>query len=501
MTAVAQEKKETTIRLSKSLEANVALIKHEFEGDGTLVNRSFENSYNPGVSCSIFYTDGMVNSQFINDNIVAPVTAFSYPAITKSIVDFLMEKVLQVDDAKKTRDFDDIAEAIVYGDTVLLVQGSDEALVLNTKGWPKRGISEPEGEKVLHGPREGFSEGLMGNLAMVRRKLKTRDLKIKFRKFGKETQTKACVCWIGRLAKKEVLDELERRLDRFDMDGALDVNYLTEYIKDAPYSVFKTVGSTERPDIVAAKLLEGRVAVFLDGTPEVITVPYLFIENFQSNEDYYMNFWYSSFTRFLRIVAFALTITIPAFYVAIVTTQQEELPTPMLLTIAVARQDVPFPTILEALVMIFLFEILKETGIRVNSSIGQAVSIVGALVVGQAAVEARIASSPMIIVVAMTGITGLLIPRLSTAVTLLRALYIIICAVLGVFGLVMGLIGLLIYLVELKSFGLPCFHNPSKDPQRHVDTFVRAPWWLMETRPTGMSNDQKRMGKRGRPRQ
>lgn len=494
-----EENKANTILPGKSLEENVQRIKREFKDSETLVTRSFENRHNPSVRCAILYTDGMVNNLLINEYIIRPVLDFACPVATACVLSFLLDKVLEINEAKKTADSKDILEAIVYGDTVLLAQGCDEALVLNTKGWPIRSVSEPDGEKVLQGPREGFTEGLLTNLAMLRRKVKTPDLKFKYRAFGQETKTKACICWIGRLAKQEVLDELERRLDKFDQDGALDVNYLAEYIKDNPMSVIKTIGSTERPDVVAGKLLEGRVAVFLDGTPQVLTLPYLFIENFQSSEDYYINFWYSSVTRFLRVAAFLLTIMIPGFYVALVTTQHEILPTPLLLSIAVARQGVPIPTIVEALVMIFMFEVLKEAGIRMSSGIGQALSIVGALVVGQAAVEAKIVSAPMIIVVAATGITGLLLPRLTTAVTLLRTLFILVCTILGVFGLVLGMMGLLVYLVEMRSFGIPVFHNPSFKLQRHIDTFIRAPWWMMDTRPTGMSNDKWRRAGRGRP--
>jgi spore germination protein KA len=277
------------------------------------------------------------------------------------------------------------------------------------------------------------------------------------------------------------------------------VNYLNEYIKDAPLSPFKTIGITERPDIVAAKLLEGRIAIFLDGTPTVLTLPYLFIENFQSNEDYYVNYWYSSFSRILRIAAFFLTTCVPAVYIAAVTCQQEILPTPLILSISIARQGVPFPTILEAILMLLIFEILKETGVRMSANIGQALSIVWALVVGQAAVEAKIASAPIIIVVATTGITGLIIPRLSMAVIMLRMAFLLLSCVLGVFGLIMGLMGLLIYLVDMRSFGLDAFHNPSMKLQDRKDTFFRAPWWLMKTRPEGLSDDAVRSGTDGKP--
>lgn len=489
------------INLTKSLDENVEKIKKEFDGDEMLKVRFIENQYSPGIRCCIFYTDNMVSNQIINDNIIWPVTTFEMPVVSSCILDMLKDKVLQINELKKTGDFEDIADAIAYGDTVLLAAGCEEALILNTKGWVTRSLTEPESEKVLHGPREGFTEGLLVNLTMLRRKIKTRELKFKYKEFGERTKTRACICYIGGLAKQEILDELDRRLEKFSMDGVLDVNYLNEYIKDAPLSPFKTIGITERPDIVAAKLLEGRVALFLDGTPSVLTLPYLFIENFQSNEDYYLNFWYASFFRMLRILAFFLTTCVPAIYIAAITSQQEVLPTPLLLSISVARQGVPFPTILEALLMIVMFEVLKETGIRMNSSIGQALSIVGALVIGQAAVEAKIASAPIIIVVAVTGITGLIIPRLAMGVIVLRLLFLLLATILGLFGLVMGLMGLLIYMVDFRSFGLPSFYNPLMGFQSRKDTFMRAPWWKMKTRPDGMSNDDVRSGMEGKPQQ
>jgi spore germination protein KA len=494
-----QREARADIKLTRDLDENVRRIKHEFEGTETLKSRYIESQKNPGVRCCIFYTDSMTSNQIINDNIVKPINLLDMPLATSCILDVLMTKVLQINELGKTSDFNEVVEGIVYGDTVLLAQGCEEALVLNTKGWITRSLTEPEGEKVLRGPREGFTESLLVNLTMLRRRIKTRDLKFKYKVFGLQTKTRACICYVGGLAKQEILDELDRRLEKLDLDGVLDVNYLNEYIKDAPNSLFKTIGITERPDIVAAKLLEGRVAIFMDGTPTVLTVPYLFIENFQSNEDYYVSYWYATFSRMLRLVAFFMSICIPAIYVAAVTCQQELLPTPMILSISVARQGVPFPTILEALMMILVFEILKETGVRMSSNIGQALSIVGAIVIGSAAVEAKVASAPIIIVVAVTGITGLVIPRLSMAVITLRVLFLLLGSVLGLFGLVMGLMGLLIYLVDLRTFGLPSFMDPSLKFQKHKDTIMRAPWWKMKTRPEGLSDDEVRRGPAGKP--
>lgn len=493
---IAKDKnsKDQKVQLTKDLDENVRKVQKAFEGDEMLKVRFIENQFNPGIRCCILYTDSMVNNSIVNDNIIWPITTFEMSISTSCMLDVLKDKVLQINELSKTEDFVEIADAISYGDTVLFATGCNAALILNTKGWTTRSLTEPESEKVLRGPREGFTEALLVNLTMLRRRIKTRDLKFTYKEFGSETKTRACICYVGGLAKQEIVDELERRLDKFDQDSALDVNYINEYIKDAPMSPFKTIGITERPDIVAAKLLEGRVAIFMDGTPTVLTLPYLFIENFQSNEDYYVNFWYASFSRVLRIIAFFITTCTPAIYLAAVTCQQELLPTPLLLSIATARQGVPFPTILEAVLMLIVFEILKETGVRMSSAVGQALSIVGALVVGQAAVEAKIASAPIIIVVALTGITGLIIPRLSMAVITLRMTFLLLSTVLGLFGLVMGLMGLLIYLVDLRSFGLLSFYNPSMRFQDRKDTVFRAPWWVMRTRPGGMSDDTVRSG-------
>ena len=216
----------------------------------------------------------------------------------------------------------------------------------------------------------------MQNLSNIRRRLRTNDLKIKTMKFGRRTKTCAYVCYLDSIVDKTILNELNRRLGQIDIDSVLDTNYIAELTRDNRFSVFRTTGVTERPDVVVGKLLEGRIAVLLDGTPTVITVPYLFIENFQSSEDYYLSFYYTSFARMLRLLAFFLTITVPALYIALVAFQHEMIPTPLLLSLANARKGVPLPASLEAFIMIIVFDILRETGIRMPTGIGQALSIV-----------------------------------------------------------------------------------------------------------------------------
>ena len=346
---------------------------------------------------------------------------------------------------------------------------------------------------MLRGPREGFNESLLINLSMLRRKLRTQDLKVKFLSFGRRTKTKACLCYLGGVVNRTVLRELEERLKKIDIDGTLDTNYIAELIRDAPYSAVKTIGSTERPDVVAAKLLEGRVALILDGTPVVLTVPHLFIEHFQSDEDYYINYFFATVGRILRLFAFILTLTLPADYVAMVTFHQEMLPTPLLMSIFTSRQGVPFPTALETLIMLVVFEMLRESGARMPGLMGQTLSILGALVIGQAAVDAKIVSAPIIIIVAMSGICGLMVPRLKGYVIVHRFFLLACACVLGLYGLLLGLIVLLAGLFGMTSFGVPVMSDVySRGFQDNKDLYVRAPWWMMRKRPQFLSENKTR---------
>jgi spore germination protein KA len=301
---------------------------------------------------------------------------------------------------------------------------------------------------------------------------------------GVQTHTKVCVCYLEGIVNHKILDEVYKRLKGINIDGILDAGYIKEFIKDSPFSLVKTVGNTERPDIVAAKLLEGRIAIAVDGTPVVLTVPFLFIENFQSNEDYYINFYFSSLNRLLRISAFIIAISVPAVYTALVTFHQEAIPTPLLLSISAARQGVPFPTIVEVFVFLFTFEIMREAGLRMPFYVGQSLNIVGALVLGTASVEARLVSAPIVIVVSVTAIAGLMLTETKITAIILRLVLLLLSAFIGLYGYIFGLMGFLIYLCELRSFGVPyMLPLTTLDPSELKDTAIRAPWWYMKRRP------------------
>ncbi len=460
------------------LDANIARMQAFFQHDDTFICREIRGRGSPGLRVALFFFDGMVNSQIINDSIVRPV---SQSCADPMPIDSLIRGVLQIDDCPLDPGTDKLLAAFLYGDTIVLVDGDSRPAVVNTKGFDKRGTEEPDNEKVLRGPREGFTESFMGNLALIRRRLRTPNLCFSFMQVGSVSNTTVSVCYIDGIADQTVLADVRRRVQAIDLDAVLDANYLCEIIRDERGSPFPTAGFTERPDIVAAKLLEGRIALIVDGTPVALTVPHILQEAFQANDDYYISYLYTNLTRWLRVLGFVLTLTLPAVYVALLTWHQEMIPTRLLFSIAASRQGVPFSTFSEAVGTLIVFEILKEAGTRTPETIGQALSIVGGLVLGQAAVEARFVSAPMVIVIAFAGVTALVVPKLRTATLVFRFFLLVCAAVLGLYGVLLGLTLILAHLCRLTTFGIPYLTNVlSAEKKSGRDVLVRFPWFAMK---------------------
>lgn len=468
------------VTLKKDIYENKQLIEGIFKNDAVFRIRDIIAGAN-GRKAVIYYIDGMVNSAVINDSVVRPMMLYS-----DSITDLsqIQKQILFCDDVSVKTSVKDMLKSILYGDTVLILDGEDKALVINTKGFKTRGINEPEDERVLQGPREGFSEAAMTNLSLLRRKLQTPDLCIELLSTGRRTQTAVFVCYLGGLADKKTVENIKSQIKKIDIDGVLDGNYITEIINKNRFSFFKTAGSTERPDIVAARLLEGRIAIVTDGSPVVYTVPYLFSENFQSDEDYYLNFTVSSLGRILRYICFIIAIAVPGVFVALTTHHVSLLPTTFMMTVTRLRSGVPMSSVSECLILIFVFEILKETGLRSPQSMGHALSIVGGLVVGQAAVEAGIISAPMLIAVALSGIAGLMVPKLRAAVFYIKLICVVFSAFLGLYGFFAVISVTLIRILSLKSFGVDYTVSLTTPKLQNLkDTLIRAPWYSMIFRP------------------
>ncbi len=471
-------------QLSGNITKDIAFFKEIFKKDSVLRIKEIRarNTYN--FDCALIYIDGMVDSNQLNEAIIKPLLVVKTQNESENITEYIEKQVLFARDVKKTEEVAKMIEGLLYGEALLLIDKSKQALNIDAKGWRTRGISEPTDERVLQGPREGFDEAALLNLAMIRRRLQTPDLCTETLRVGRRSATIVFLCYLGSLADPKIINEVKKRISKIDIDGILDSNYITEQIRDGKHSIFKTIGTTERPDVVAAKLLEGRIAIVVDGTPVVLTIPYLFSESFQSDEDYYLNFLISSAGRALRYICFFLSISIPAIFIALSTFHKELLPTSLAIAVAKLRGGVPFSPFSECIIMIFVFEILKETGVRMPQSLGHALSIVGGLVVGQAAVDARIISTPMLIVIALSGISGLMIPRLRGAVFYLRLIFVLLAALFGLYGFIAGITVTVMHIISLTSFGTDYTISLRKAGfQSLKDTVWRAPWNFMKKRP------------------
>ena len=279
--------------ISKNLDENIKHMKDVFKNDNTFISRSLETG--GGLRCCAFFCDGMVSTPVVNEAVIKPLVLWDDKIPEGQEISFLKTRILQANDIKIAKTFEDIYLGILYGDTAVLCEGADMALVINTKGFALRSISEPGSEKIVTGPKEGFTEGIMQNISLVRRKLKTPKLKFSFSNLGDVSNTICCVCYIDGIADENVLQKVKHRLSQVKIDGIMSSSYIEEMIADKRLPLFDLMGKTERPDVLAAKLLEGRVAVMVDGTPVALTAPCIIAEQFQSPEDYYVNPFYASF--------------------------------------------------------------------------------------------------------------------------------------------------------------------------------------------------------------
>lgn len=477
---------------------NLNELKTIFNKDKTVTFREFCCKKDSSKYFCIVYVNGMIDKNSIHNQIIKPIIEadLNDNLDINQLLNTISNEVISAANVQQTNSLENIIQSLLTGNTVLFAKEFDKAIIIDTAYWDKRAITEPESEKTVTGPREGFTENMVTNIVLIRRKLNTPNLKLEFMELGSQTKTKICICYLENIADENIVKEVNKRLEKIDIDGVLDSEYLQELIKDAPMTPFKTTGYTERPDVVAGKLLEGRIAIICDGTPAVVTVPFIFVEYFNVNEDYYNNFYYATINRLMRWVGFFLATSIPALYLSLITYHQETLPTQFLLSISASRQNAPFPTTFEVLVMLFVFELIREASVRMPTVIGQTLSIVGALVIGQAAIEAKLISAPMVIVTALTGITSFIIPKMQGELIIIRLVFLGTASFMGLFGYLIGVLGMFIHLASLRSFGIPYMINlGTLRASDEKDVLVRAPWQKMKSRPKLVVKQNKQRAK------
>lgn len=425
----------------------------------------------------IVYISGLIDQKRLEHEIIEPI----------SMANALDNDVVKTPDLRETDVFETMVQSLLSGIVVIARQGGERVLLANLASMPHRNIEEPPTETVVRGPREGFTESLETNVALVRRRLKSDKLRMKVWQIGTFSQTEVRLLYLEGVAQQEVVEEMANRLSAIRIDAVLESSYIEEMVKDHPLSLFPTMQNTERPDIVAGALLEGKLSILTNNTPFALIAPFQFWSALQSNEDYYLMYGSATFVRAVRAFSIVMALLLPSLYVAITTFHPDMLPTKLLLSVAAAREIAPFPAMVEALSMEIAFEALREAILRMPRIMGQAVSIVGALVIGQVIVQAGIVSTPMVIVVSITGIASFMIPsyNMTFPIRILRLLLLVLAGTLGLFGIVLGLFFIAIYLTGIRSVGVPYLSPVAPLNLLGLKDFlVRVPHWLISRQPS-----------------
>jgi len=464
-------------RPSHNRSIGAALAEHIQTALGSppdLICRSVTTEENRSVL--IIYLNSLVDRKTVDEFIVKSVRQNAFaesPAVSGSR--YLRELPL-ASPGETLRE--EAVRAAVSGQCVLVDEGRERVCFIDTYEAPGRGVEEPNAEPTIRGSYEGFTENIRVNIGLIRKRLLNPALRLEEMRIGSRTGTCVVIAWLEGLAPEALVREAKRRLAAIRTDSVLESSYLEEYIQDRMLSPFPTILNTERPDKTVAHLLEGKVTILTDGTPYVLIAPLTFFDLFSSSEDYFQRADIATFIRWLRLISFFVAVFAPSLFVAATTFHQELIPTELLISLSAQREGVPLPAFFEVMLMEIVFEIIREAGLRMPRAVGQALSIVGAIVLGQAAVEAGLISAAVVIVVAVTGITNFVVPVYSFGMSqrLLRFTFILLAGFLGLFGILCGALLLVAHLVSLKSFGVP-YMTPmaplTKSDWR--DTLVRAP--------------------------
>lgn len=474
------------IKVSSTIETNVDNISNLLDNPDDLKIRRIKLGEKE-IECAVAYMDGMIDPQSFQQSVMGSLEqAEKLPEDADAVFDFIYWKLLSISDVQKGTTFDEIVTPLLTGQTLIFIDGVQKAITVDTVGGDYRAIEEPNTETLIRGPRQGFVENLETNLAMVRRYLKDPNLRYKTYQVDRRGKHNVVLAYVEGIVHPEIVEEINRRMQTIDIDNIPESGYIEEWIEDSFLSPFPQFLNTERPDKVIATLLQGKAAIFVDGTPFVLVAPVVFANVLQSPEDYYQRWTIGSLLRVLRYIGAFLAIFLPALYIALVSFHPGMIPTKLVLSIASSREGVPFPPLIEAVLMVVTFEILQEAGARLPQTIGQTIGIVGGLVIGESAVQAGVVSPFMVIIIALTAVATFSIPSYSIAISfrIIRFGFMFAAGFLGLFGIILAYIMVNIHFVNLKSFGVP-YSSPFAPffAGDWGDVIIRQPIPTMSRRP------------------
>ncbi|MFP7296712.1 spore germination protein [Neobacillus niacini] len=478
--------------------STVQRIKDIFEEDHDFSIRELEVCEN--IEASIVYLNSLIDKNSISEEVIKPLTDFNCDGMEKHVnsegfTRFILTKVLTHADVKTETRLDKIIQALLHGCTLLIMEKVESVVIINTFQLEKRAIAQPETEQVIRGPRDGFIENLSSNTALIRSRLPVPEFRVKAMQIGTLTKSSVAYCYIEGIVNQALVEDVKKRLDSIDVDRILDAGYIEQFIQDNPRSPFPQIKSTERPDVVVGNLVEGRVAILVDGSPFVLIVPATFTQFYQTSEDYNERFIMASMIRMIRLIALLFSLIMPSLYVAVLSYHPELIPTAFAVAITSGRAGVPFPALVEVILMELAMEILREATVRMPKQVGGALSIVGVLVIGQAAVSAGFVSPITVVVLALTTVGSFATPAYNMAIgfRMMRFPLLFMTGIFGFYGLILGLLFLNNHVLSLKSFGVP-YLSPIAPINLNglKDTAIRAPLnWLLD-RPDHLFSPNKR---------
>lgn len=478
--------------LQQHMNDTLERINQKLGNSPDLITRTFLIGGGPETWVAAIYMEGLTDIEKVNDFVARSLLIEPQDMVSPKlnspqyVFENIKARAVTVGDIKQQSDWNGMMHALLSGDIVVLVDGYAGSIIGNLKGGEQRPVPVPETEVNIRGPKDSFNESIGTNVALIRRRLKSPNLWLETMLIGNISQTTVSIMYLKDIAEDRLVDELRKRLKDIRIDAILESGYVEDLIQDQTYTPFPTVYNTERPDVVAGNLLEGRIAVLVDGTPNTLILPTTFSQFFKAAEDYYQRVEFTVFMRLIRYFGFFVVLLLPSIYIAVATHHHEMIPTPLAINLLAQREGVPFPVFFEAFLMEAAFEIMREAGTRMPRAIGQAVSTVGAIVLGQAAVEAGIVTAMMVIVVSFTGIASFTMPgfTLSTSARLIRFPMMIAATTLGFYGIFICSILLVAHLTSLRSFGIPYLSPFAPFGLKHQkDAIWRSPFKTPATRP------------------
>ncbi len=462
-----------------SLKENISALKELFANSADLTVREMNLNSSDNKKAAIVTIEGMCSKDTVAISIIEPLLDYKFAqSDSDSMIDEIQKSVLTSSEIVKFNTLEETVMFATSGFALILLDGTKQMLAIGSQGFSFRSVTEPESEVVQRGSREGFTEPLRINMTLIRRRIKSPDLVFETVTVGKNSKTQLMLCYLQKSVSENLLEKVRDRLNGCNLDTVLASGYLSDYLEDnSSKSIFSGVGISERPDTVCGKLTEGRIAILVDGTPSVIILPHLFVEEFQSVDDYSNRPYYASFIRILKYLSFIIAVFLPGVYTAFAQYHPEYFPTGLLIKTSESISQTPLPVTLEVFLITIVYEIMREAGLRIPKPLGHAVSIVGALVIGESAVSAGIISSSTLMVVATAAICSYVTSPMYPTITVLRFLFITVGGLFGMWGIILATAIVLVNMCSKTSLGVPYMSSLAPfSLQSMRDVFIRSSW-------------------------